>query len=366
VYDIGSNLSWRRWAPPLVYELRLSCRILAPLMERTCLEAALDEKAQLKAARRELKHDMRKMKDQDRAATNKWVLRGPLLNTVLMIYSLADCTAAPASMYLMIAARKRQWPEKEEEEVRRLVEQCFVDAQIEELTALLDADTTADKVGLKKAVEFVEQWRLRVVVSGFNYKQGVAVSTDAVLKRYETNVAELPEDVRPPLRGTSDQPAARMWTKRWRARWGGKYGKIKVVEEVPPVETMRSKAIPKVHTASAEFRVDIWTRIPGRYLDPENGPTISFLFMDPDSGSEYRPGIRVRISTRIPALLHDKFQIPVTNRRRHVVPHSAPHAGAIVCHVMFRHSPFGSGGGIAAANSLLENLPCGSTWTRLR
>ena len=269
-------------------------------MERTRLEAALHEKAELKAARPKLKHDIGKLKDQGAAAKKKWVLMGPLLTTTLMIYALADCTTAPASRYLMIAARRRRWPEKEEEEVARMVEEYFLAAQPEQLAALLDPDTTSDKNALKEAVGFVEQWRLQVEVSGLNYKQGVAPSTDAVLKRYEKNVAELSPDVRPPLRGTSDDAAARMWARRWRIRWGGKLGKIKVAEDAPSVETMKSKAIPKVHTARTDFRVDIWTRIPGPYLDPESGPTIRILTwnrfpgpnIDPEYGSRCRPGNR--------------------------------------------------------------------------
>lgn len=233
----------------------------AALMEETPLESAVREKAELKAARRKLMQEIDKKKQksdyQEQAAKKKWLVAGSLLNMVLMIYALADCTAKPAAKYLIIAAKKRQWPEKPEADVVRMVEDSFLDARHDEVMVSIDADRTPDSAALKEAMAFVEEWRLFDETAGFNYKQGIAPSTEFVLQRYNKHIAELPEDFRPRQRGTSAEAANRMWAGRWRARWKGKISKIKVAEDIP-VETMRSKAMDNMSQNGADIWYHIW------------------------------------------------------------------------------------------------------------
>ena len=225
------------------------CAKLAAIMEETPLEVAVREKAELKADRRKLVQEISKKKQkadyQEQAAKKQWLVAGPLLNMVLMIYVLAGYTTKPAAKYLIIAARKRQWPEKPEAEVMRLVGDKFAEARhIEEVAALIDADTAPDRAALKEAIAFVEEWRLFDDTAKLNYEQGVAPSAEFLLQRYEKNIEKLPEDLRPRSRGTSSEASSRMFLWRHRTRWGGIISQIKVAEDIP-VATMRGKAMYK-------------------------------------------------------------------------------------------------------------------------
>ena len=149
--------------------------------------------------------------------------------------------------------KQREWQGKPEDEGVGNVEDSFHATQHDEVLVSIDADRTPESAALKEAMAFVEEWRLFDETAGFNYKQGIAPSTEFVLQRYNKHIAELPEDFRPRQRGTSAEAANRMWAGRWRARWKGKISKIKVAEDIP-VETMRSKAMDNMSQNGA----DIW------------------------------------------------------------------------------------------------------------
>ena len=251
-------------------------------MEPTPLEAAMRERAELRASRQKLKHDIgnarQKVKKAEQAANKCWVVAGPLLNTIVIIMHLAGPATEAAAKYLALEAIRRQWPDKRAEELDDTVANCYLDYPDGELLDLIDAGSPSDGPSFAKAYEWVEQWRLYRWTAELNTKNAVAPSTEFVLQRYERNIAQVPEQLRPQHRGGSAEPRARMWALRWRRRWEGKMGKIPVTEDVP-VETMRDKAAPK-HTVQDSkngtrfgtiFRYHIWCHFSVPQLIPFHG-----------------------------------------------------------------------------------------------
>ena len=251
-------------------------------MEQSVLEAAVKERADLKRAQRSVKEQIwqanKKETEQQKAAQKVWQVAGSLLNTVLIIYVLARYISEPAAKYLITAAKKRQWPEKSEEDVGRMVEDRFAAIEFEELRAITDADNPSDRAAFKTATGFVEEWRLRQWVVELNDKKGVTPPTELVLQQYQQNTADIPEEFRPRPRETSAEPGTRMWAARLRARWGGFMGSLQASEDIP-VETMRGKVMPKYTILWSTFRHPNPYHIAVPISVPENGRSIVFFTM---------------------------------------------------------------------------------------
>jgi hypothetical protein len=201
------------------------------------LDAALAE------GRRQEKRARLHERDAQRSAARSWQLGPFLAHTALIIYSLAGYTAAPAGKFILNAGRQRQWPDKTEEDLEKMVEDLFLDISLEELDALTDQGSPADERAMKKALAVVEEWKLVVWAKALN-DRGLAPSTSSVLQQLDSSCSRLPAEVRPRDVGSSDQTRARMWCLRWRSRWGARHGQIRVREDISVAEMM-SKACEK-------------------------------------------------------------------------------------------------------------------------
>ena len=69
----------------------------------------------------EYKRARRREADKRKAAARAWNLSGSLLNTVLIMYALANNVVDPAVVFLKVKARQRHWPERSDEEIGTLV-----------------------------------------------------------------------------------------------------------------------------------------------------------------------------------------------------------------------------------------------------
>ena len=94
---------------------------------------------------------------------------------------------------------------------------------------------------MKAALKMVSEWRLVVWARNLNEQHALAPSTEAVLQRYEDLRERMPDAVRVPYRGTVAEASARMWATKFRRRWKGRFGGMRVREEVPVAE-LKTKA----------------------------------------------------------------------------------------------------------------------------
>ena len=205
------------------------------------MDALLERRAALRAALAEVGREKKNIKRVQVQDAKVWVLTPFLKSAVLIAYVLAGYTADPAARYLATVARKRGWPDKSEDDLRREAEEVFLAwDDMEELAALTCLENPSNPEATKVAVRVVEEWRLAQWVLRLNEQQGVAPSTALVLERREQACSRLPEGVRPPHLGTEAEPRARMWARRWRLRWGARHGRVRAREDVP-LEERRAK-----------------------------------------------------------------------------------------------------------------------------
>ena len=181
-----------------------------------------------------------------RSLAHAWVLSDEVRDVTMIAFALAQYDPEPAVKYLRNVAMQRHWPKKSDAEVARLIDDCFddatgSDAAMDALAKLADPTDPTNAAAMRAAMVYVEEWRVVTWARLQAVRKGLAVSTDLLLHQVETLRAKCPEAARLPPRGPSAGNRGRQWACRLRRRWGGRYGKFKVREIVPPPE-MRSKA----------------------------------------------------------------------------------------------------------------------------
>lgn len=199
-----------------------------------------------------------------------WRLDGRLRNTVVLAYALADYRADAAVVLLRQRAPKFGWAPKPDEEITRIVEDCFLDCDVAELAALRDGDAPLDPVSLRDATSSVEQWRVAVWVATQNRTAGVAVSTAIVLDEFEVRRAALHPSARSAAWGSSGEAVARMRASRWRKRFGGQIGVLRARDELPHAEILG-----KVHRF-------FWKQHTFFFLKTKENVSYMFTYRGPD------------------------------------------------------------------------------------
>ena len=196
--------------------------------------------AALQSTKQQLKAERQKAKDERKRQAKTWLLAGWVAHVALIVFMLSGQHVDPAVKFLGDYGRRRQWPSKEDQELKAMVEDLFLAVDLDVLTGLCDLANPTDPAAAKEAVRISEEWRLAQWVERLNVQKGVAPSTDMVLAQLDAHRAELPEAVRPPWRGAAAEGWARAWAYRWRRRWGARHGKLRAREDMSQ-EEMRAK-----------------------------------------------------------------------------------------------------------------------------
>jgi hypothetical protein len=196
---------------------------------------------ELAANRKATKAFNQQKRDEAKKSASCWRLGTWLTHVAVILVVRANGITDPAVRMLCVAAQRRQWPAKPEEEIRAMVEDLIYGMGYAELFALCEDENPTDLAAFKAAVRWSWEWELFLWVDKLNTNKGLAPSTGQVLLRAEKLRQELPERHRPVAIGTAAQSSSRMWAFRWRKRWGGRHGKIRVRDEIS-VDEMRAKA----------------------------------------------------------------------------------------------------------------------------
>ena len=196
-------------------------------------EELLETKAALDGAREAVNKQVKAAQKRHRS---QWRFSKPSQRVALILYDKDQHDPAAAAAFLKKEAEKRQWPSKPELEVRKLVQDWFLEVDLNEFTDLCDAANPKDPGAMRSAMAFWQEWSLAAWVEEANYSKGVAPSTAAVLDHSEQLRADVPEAVRPAARGVAAQGKARAWAFRFRQRWGLSHGAIPAQDDMPATE----------------------------------------------------------------------------------------------------------------------------------
>ena len=198
-------------------------------------------RAELAEVRHEVDLARRRARSASAAQARHRKLTDTALRVALIIYTLARGDTEPAVVFLRAQGRKRGWPPKEDDEIADVAVWAFIEAEDTFLVDLTDVDAPSDAEAMRVALDYVEQWRVSREALEHNVARGVAPGSASMFQRFEARRQELLEAVRPYARGLSAQAKGRSFMKRFRRRWGGRYGALRVREQVP-LQLLQSKA----------------------------------------------------------------------------------------------------------------------------
>ena len=209
-------------------------------MAKRSLDSLVAERAALASELRNTRVELARAKAAVQSAARHWRLHASERNATLVIFSLSNFELEPAVRFLVTVGRRRRWPDKTPEELKRMVEDLFSSTGTDDVLALIDAEASSDADAMRTARPFVEEWRLVAWARRLNVEKGVAPTASAVLVELEAG-RRRDGHPSPGSRGTAAQSSARMYVSRWVRRWGGSYGRIPMREEVEPSD-LRVKA----------------------------------------------------------------------------------------------------------------------------
>ena len=197
--------------------------------------------AELAAVRAELKRARRSERGWEGSQSRQWALSEEMRRTVLTIHVLSDYTLEPVFAYLRSCALVRGWPDKPNGELENLVFDILLETDAAFIAALTNIDAPADLASMQAAQPFLLEWRTvewsRQRVMG----PRVPPISALMLQQYEDFRLQVPLEVRPACRGAAGDSKAKSWMNRLRQRWGGRYGRLRVRDELP-VEVLQQKA----------------------------------------------------------------------------------------------------------------------------
>ena len=180
-----------------------------------------------------LRRDLSRANRAASAAQRQWVLTEELRRIVLLMYVLSGYRVDAAVNFLSATGRQRHWPERREDELSKLVEQCFLDTSEGFIAHLCDEVSPLDEQAFRAAADRVVQWQVSVWTARQNHAVGVAPPTETCVAEFGRRLELLPEPVRPTIWAGAHTGTMRKRASRWRRRYGGRIGTVKARDELP-------------------------------------------------------------------------------------------------------------------------------------
>lgn len=194
---------------------------------------AIQEQLRVLSGRRRLASQ--RQRRMQAAANRQWKLPPDVVDTALVIYCGAEYDVRPTCNFLQRVARKRRWQVLPEEALTAVVEQLFLQVDLDRLVLLLSGTCQSDARAHATARKWISEWKLVCWIEHVN-SRGVAPSTCQLLQKAKSFGCCLPSGPREWLKGRPG-PRVRVWAARFRSRWNGRIGKVRGIEKLPTSET---------------------------------------------------------------------------------------------------------------------------------
>ena len=250
-----------------------------------CPANAVMAEARLQALNAELGETRRALKracDQNVRRSRRHGLTAHQEDIALRAYLLSGYNLEIASAVLQHVVSKRNGqcqPKPEDEVWQAAVSELFLEADVDAMADKARWGAHDNCMAARTAERLVHECSLKLWAHRMNVERGVAPGTSAVLRA-------ACEGMQDPMRvralGEPCNPAERAWGVRWRQRWGGRIGKLRVREPLAQ-EEVKQKVIRNGMGSRAfvffeKHKAAWWPHLGRRGNDsvngcPENGPT---------------------------------------------------------------------------------------------
>ena len=205
-------------------------------------EHALQESVRGISARlQELRSQRERVRRQVTSIKNVWNLPEHVRLAALWIYENCDWCSEPSVLFLHSYAKRRQWPYMNAESVARLVENMFLDIDMNELLNLTDRFHAAGcPLVVRDAYKYSREWKVVAWIRSQNGHHGVAPTTAQLLAHAHRNGIVDASVINGQTCTGRPNNRARAWASKFRKRWHARIGRVVPVGEMGEVE-MRTK-----------------------------------------------------------------------------------------------------------------------------
>ena len=168
-----------------------------------------------------------------RGVARVWVITGEDAKAALVMYCCCNYDPSAAARFLHTIGQRRRWPEMSDMELRRLVEELFLEADLSDLAMYLD-EHVPDRI---RAIvdRWVQEWKLVTWIRDANTMHGVAPSGCTILTKAK-QICRLPACALGANQRGLPNEQARTWLSRLRKRWNCRVGRVRHVEQISKTE----------------------------------------------------------------------------------------------------------------------------------
>ena len=138
---------------------------------------------ELRQVRSQCGSERKRARRVEQSAARAWKLSTELLHPTLIMYFLCDCVATPAVAFLRRSGRERHWLPRDDQVLRRLVEDAFIEVDMYSLVQLTDIDDPLDSVAMNLALRYIQEWKIVQWGCALNSHHGVAPSTASIVRQ---------------------------------------------------------------------------------------------------------------------------------------------------------------------------------------
>ena len=225
---------------------------LCPLLDERARAASEDQYEAVQRALAQNRAELKRQRDRARQERKKeltiWKLSHFVSNVVLILFGLSQCTCDCPVAFLQQHVRRKGWPAKEDEELAEVIQNTFLDIDVDVYVRLTDPFNSSDKQAMKAAVRFRSMFAAHAWVKGLNQGKGIAPPSALVGTKLEELQARYPAQFSHRNLNVPWQSNYRVVVHRWRRLFGNRYGRIRRRDNMS-AEEMQRKATQSIANA---------------------------------------------------------------------------------------------------------------------
>ena len=228
MFEFPCTISFQRCFLVTVFCL-MDSRLHALNAQRAALNGAI------KTTRKDLAK-VAKRKPEDGHVGRVVSLSIRLAHVIWIMYSLSADPSLAVLNVLRGAGRRRRWSDSTDAELLAMAETSFLDADVAQVSALIDEENPADPRAMLIARRRLAEEKCYLWARSLNLEKGAAPSTVALLRRAKQEQDMLPAAIFAVTSKGRPSLKARRWAQKWRARWHARLGTLRVRETLPVSE----------------------------------------------------------------------------------------------------------------------------------
>ena len=217
-----------------------TCPLLEEKARRACEDRCEEVQRALAKNRTDAKEKKAAARQEARKAMAVWKLSRFVMDVVLILFSLSECTCPCPVEFLGQHGHKKVWPLKADTELVSIVQEAFLQIEVDAYVSLTNMDNSSNPTAMQVALRFRSMYTMHGWVKNLNQGKGIAPPSALVGAKLEELQSKYPAHFRYRNLTVPWQSNYRVAVHRWRRCFGNRYGRIRR-RDAMTAETMQTK-----------------------------------------------------------------------------------------------------------------------------